>query len=433
MEQHKNKGRQRKFLLALPVITIPFLTLMFWAMGGGKVEQTAASTTPAKGFNRTLPDASLKDESTLDKMSYYDRAAKDSSDRKSLLQNDPYFRQQNAGMPQAALPGAPNYPGTNMGLNTSPYAGSTGRDPNEAKIYQKLAELNRSLQSEPQNPAYGNNGYLPLTPPAASAEDMARLEKMMEAMNRKEAQADPEMDQLNGMLDKIMDIQNPGRQQEKLRQLSEERKGRVFAITAAKKPDRISLIEEKGNAKDTGTAINTRTTSNGFYSTDDPATEQEEQNAVDAVIAETQTLVSGSTVKMRLLDDVYVNGKLIPKDQFLYGTAALNGERLVIKIPSIRFKKSLYPVSLSVMDIDGLEGIYIPGAIARDVAKESTDRAIQDLSFGSSMSNSIGIQAAGTGLEAAKSFFSKKVKLIKVTVKAGYKVLLRDEKQKQDN
>ena len=37
---------------------------------------------------------------------------------------------------------------------------------------------------------------------------------------------------------------------------------------------------------------------------------------------------------------------------------------------------------------------------------------------------------AGMGIEAAKSLMSKKVKLIKVVVKAGYQVLLYDEKQK---
>ena len=29
-------ARQRKFLLALPLILLPFLTLFFWALGGGK-------------------------------------------------------------------------------------------------------------------------------------------------------------------------------------------------------------------------------------------------------------------------------------------------------------------------------------------------------------------------------------------------------------
>lgn len=82
--------------------------------------------------------------------------------------------------------------------------------------------------------------------------------------------------------------------------------------------------------------------------------------------------------------------------------------------------------------MDGLDGVYIPGAITRDVAKQSVDRSMQNIGL-TSLDPSWQAQAAGAGIETAKSLFSKKVKLIKVTLKAGYQVLLRDEKQKQIN
>ena len=63
------------------------------------------------------------------------------------------------------------------------------------------------------------------------------------------------------------------------------------------------------------------------------------------------------------------------------------------------------------------------------MAKASADRSIQTLGV-TSLSDSWGAQAVGVGVEAAKGLFSKKVKLIKVVVKAGYQVLLYDEKQK---
>jgi len=83
---------------------------------------------------------------------------------------------------------------------------------------------------------------------------------------------------------------------------------------------------------------------------------------------------------------------------------------------------------MKVFDQDGLSGIYVPGAIARDAAKEGTDQAIQGydpLSY----DPSLGAQAATAGLTMAKGFFSKKVKLVKVTVKAGYAVLLLNGNQ----
>lgn len=61
--------------------------------------------------------------------------------------------------------------------------------------------------------------------------------------------------------------------------------------------------------------------------------------------------------------------------------------------------------------------------------KASADRSIQTLGV-TSLSDSWGAQAVGSGVEAAKGLLSKKVKLIKVVVKVGYQMLLYDEKQK---
>lgn len=106
------------------------------------------------------------------------------------------------------------------------------------------------------------------------------------------------------------------------------------------------------------------------------------------------------------------------------------GERLTVKVSSLRYESSIFPVDLSVFDLDGVDGIYIPGAINRDVAKASADRSVQTLGV-ATLDDSWGSQAAGAGIEAAKSLFSRKVKLVKVVVKAGYRLLLRDQKQKQ--
>ena len=153
---------------------------------------------------------------------------------------------------------------------------------------------------------------------------------------------------------------------------------------------------------------------------------------MDAVVHETQTVVNGSTVKLRLANAIFINGVLIPKDHFLYGIASLKGERLTITINSLRYHNSIFPVNLSVYDRDGLAGIYIPDAISRDVAKASADRSIQTLGV-TSLDDSWGAQAAGMGIETAKNLLSKKVKLVKVVLKAGYQVLIYDENQKQNS
>lgn len=427
--------RQRKFLLVLPLLVLPFMTLMFWSLGGGKVENTEAQPVLNKGFNMDLPDAYLKDDKPLDKMSYYDKAASDSSKLEELMKNDPNYRKHTSlnnsidGVQGDDISVSGNYARSGA-LLTSPYGSGISRDSNEVKVYRKLAELDEAMNRvaaptiEPADDAAKNQSENT----QVSTSDIDRLEQMMQSMNQTEGE-DPELQQLNGMLEKILDIQHPDRVQEKIRQTSETRKGQVFAVSAISNETPVSLLDNRVGIN--STSIN-QSQQNGFYSLDESVPTDDTQNAIQAVIHETQTLVAGSTVKLRLVNDVYINGMLIPKDNFLFGEATLNGERLGIKINSMRYQNSLFPVQLSVYDMDGMDGIYIPGAITRDVAKQSADRAIQGIGL-TTLDPSLGAQAASAGIETARDLISKKVKLVKVTVKSGYQVLLRDEKQKQRN
>jgi conjugative transposon TraM protein len=117
---------------------------------------------------------------------------------------------------------------------------------------------------------------------------------------------------------------------------------------------------------------------------------------------------------------------MIPKGNFIYGIAELNDERLTVEINSIRYGSSLFPVKLEVYDLDGLPGIYIPGAISREVARQSGDNSLQLMEF-TSAAPSVKAQAATAGIGTVKSLLSKKVKLIKVMVKSGYKILLNNK------
>jgi conjugative transposon TraM protein len=433
--------RKRKFLVVLPILALPFITSMFWALGGGKDNNAQAQQPFVKGgMNVELPDANLKDDKSLDKLSYYEKAASDSAKLEELMKNDPYYKQHKhpevesfhvvndtilpSSSPRQILSNGRN------NLNTSPYGGHDLSDPNETKVYKKLNELNTALNGATvqadKRPSYAaisanNNTSL-------NSADIDRLEQLMEMKKKSDGNEDPDMKQLNGMMEKILDIQHPERIKEKIKQTSEVNKGQVFAVTADNNNEQTSLLVNDIINNDT-VKYRQYSSINGFFSLqDDVVNNLEHQNAIPAVIHETQTLVDGAIVKLRLINDIYLNGVLIPKDNFVFGTAFLNGERLNIQINSIRYKNSLFPVQLLVFDIDGISGIYIPGAITRDVAKGSADRAVQSIGI-TTFDPSLRAQAANAGIEAAKTLLSRKTKLIKVTVKAGYQVLLQDEKQ----
>jgi len=397
--------RQRKFLLVLPLLVIPFLTMAFWALGGGKNAGANNAADNAAGLNLELPGAALKDDKPLDKMGYYDRAANDSLKLLEQMKNDPYFTKNGTAADSvldAITPNVADVPKAGTGKSYGSY-----NDPNEAKVYAKLGQLNAAMKESAGVSRKKDYGSL-----ADYNPEVEKLEQLMAAGGSSgQAAPDPEIKQLNGMLEKILDIQHPDRVREALK------KDLPVTATLAVWPSNAAA---SFSSLDTGNAK----PGNGFFGLHDKMVAAS-ANAIQAVVHQNQTLVSGAVVKMRLLADIVVDGHKIHKDNFVYGIVNLNRERLEVAVTSICDGESLFPVKMEVYDMDGLAGIYIPGAIGRDVAKQSGDNALQSLSLGTP-DLSLGAQAASAGIETAKNLLSRKVKLVKVQVKAGYKILLKN-------
>lgn len=413
--------RKRKMMLIMPVLIFPFVTMAFWALGGGGGNNN--NTTENTGLNLQLPDAVLPKEDNADKLSFYEEADFDSLKRAETLRNDPFYRDSANILETVLTPVtenifAPSSPYSNN--NYSTYSGNVSE--NEKRVNQKIDELNKQINRPDNSRLYSpGTSFAPQPEPYTKqfSTDVDRLQDMMQTMSNNE-DGDPEMEQLNGTLEKILDIQHPERVAKKLRERSLKDKDQVFIVSKTKEKNNVGIL----NAGKI-----TQPSKNKFFSLEDDTTSFD-QNAVEAVIHQTQVLVAGTVVKMRLVNDIYINGSLITKGSFVYGTAQLDDERLSINVNSIRNNNSLFPVKLEVYDLDGMAGIHIPGAISRDVAKQSADNGLQLMEL-SAMDPSLKAQATATGINAAKSLFSKKVKQVKVTVKAGYKILLRDKNNQE--
>lgn len=417
--------KSRRMMLVIPLLVLPFTTMLFWVLGGGKGTENPLSGAEKTGFNMLLPNPKLKEDSGLDKMSYYDQAAVDSIKLQEQKKKDPNYLlssqlEDSLKSKKFLDTDGSSWNGKRNRLNTASL-----QPENERKMYQKLEALQRAIAEPSKQSGYGQDmrEFQYQKPPYGESAEMKNLEQLMAAMSEP-SEPDPELAQLGGMLENILDIQHPERVQEKLRQNSKVQKGKVFSVSRKADEENQSFLESSAKVKGEAAV-------NSFYSLESEIEREEVQNAVEAAVHETQTIVNGSIVKIRLINDVFINGVLIPRNSFVFGTASLKGERLEIKISTVKYQNSIFPVELSVFDIDGIKGIYIPGTINRDVAKASADRSMQSIGL-SGVSDSWGAQAAGMGVEAAKSLLSRKVKLIKVSVKAGYKVLLYDEKEKNE-
>lgn len=412
MKESLRSKKQRKFFLILPLLTLPFITLIFWALGGGKGNLSSANAAAMGGLNVKLPDPKLKDDKGLDKLSFYQQASLEAQRAMDAAKADPYWHK----------PGKDTFGNTN-GLMLKEYS----VDANKAKVYDKLDELKEALN----NSRTSSRSKTTSTEPAKRISqynhsiEADRLQEIMRQM-KEDRTEDPEMVQLNEMLDKLQAIQNPDKAA-----YSKQADGKKLSVKTKSNKADISLLRSNNNLLLIHDTIIQRDEHNGFYGMNDVDTGKDSpyNNPIECIVPETQTIVAGSTIKLALTTEVTINNVNLPSGTFVYGTASISNERLVIDIESIRHQNTILPVALTVYDMDGQEGIFVPGSINRTVAKESANRAISGMNA-TMIDPSLGAQAASAGIETAKTLIGKKVKLIKVTVKSGYKVLLRNTNDK---
>ena len=157
------------------------------------------------------------------------------------------------------------------------------------------------------------------------------------------------------------------------------------------------------------------------------------KNTIAASVQGDQTLTDGQTVKLRLLEPMRVSGRIISRNTTLIGAARLQGERLGIQITSLEHERTIIPVELEVYDSDGQAGIFIPGSMEIDAAKEIGANMGSSLGSSINISTDAGAQLAsdlGRGaIQGISQYISKRMRTVKVHLKSGYKVLLYQNKE----
>jgi hypothetical protein len=369
--------RQRKFLGWGPVIAFPVITLLFWGMGGGHGMAEGYGRAVVHGFNTHVPAAQVSKQAKLNKLDYYAEAAKDSVAARQKREIEENYAKV-------------------LGLGSPDSLRKPGADPAVRSVQEKLAELKQALAAPS---ARTRPAGVAATPTDERTPTLDRLEQLMGALHRKEAEGggDPAIAQLSGMLDKLTAVQGPGR-------------GRDTPSGVGVHPERRVTV----------TVVAVTDVSDTLGGAD--------STVIEAVSPSEQILVSGGQLRLELVGDISVGGHRIPGGTPVYGTVALSGERLRVTITAIGWQGRVYPVNLAVADADGGTGIYIPGAPASDAVRESAEEATGDIGP-TVLSTTLAGQAAGAGVGLARSLIAKKVRPVKVTVPAGYRVFLHVQNQ----
>jgi conjugative transposon TraM protein len=385
--------KRNKPLLFLPLVLIPFIVLIFYVLGGGekneKEEQKQKEQQAVKGANYTLPDAD-KSVAIYDKMDNYSSKKAVTSTHDYNITGEPdsipeEIVEEEAMTEEQLLSGKKNLyqndpvPEMNADVSTNLLAHIRQKEKKvredlegsqtEAKSKNEDADSNQAVKDKrDSNDQKGSAAIAPT--------GIEELDKVF----RQNSRLAKQNDSLN------IRLQETSAKNEKLEAEKNKR----------------STLEKGGKSgfKPKETAI----------------------PVIEAEVYETTTVLTGNRVKLRLLEEAWLNGVKIPVNTFLYGICEVSNERLQIEVMQIPVGEKFVPVEVTVCDLDGLPGLYVPDNASRKVAKEVGSSANTSSMFG--VSNNpltyMGIQAAD---RTAQSLL-KMIRIKKVTIKKNTLVYL---------
>ncbi|ERJ69799.1 conjugative transposon TraM protein [Porphyromonas sp. oral taxon 278 str. W7784] len=157
-----------------------------------------------------------------------------------------------------------------------------------------------------------------------------------------------------------------------------------------------------------------------------------QRNTLPVVVDHTTILREGDYVALRLLESARIGELRIPRQSLLIAQAKLGGNRLQLLVKSMEIGGRIIPVKLSAYDLDGQEGIYIPGAeqvsALKEVGANIGGSVGTSFTFASSAKDQIISEAARGVMQGASQLLQKKLRTLQVTLKGGYRLFLVSSK-----
>ena len=152
------------------------------------------------------------------------------------------------------------------------------------------------------------------------------------------------------------------------------------------------------------------------------------KNAVKAVVQESKIMANEGTLSIRLLESMLLGRTEIPAGTFLKATGKFQGGRLQLKISSIEFRGNIYPVEINIHDNDGQPGLYIPYSPEQNAVTDIVGNMGQSSGTNIVMSQTTGQQVASDlsrgVMQGLSGYFQKRVRQLRVNVKAGHQLFL---------
>ena len=394
----------RRKMIVFPLFFLAFAGCMWLIFAPGEKQQEES----AAGFNTELP-LPESDGIISDKRDAYVQEEMRRKEREKIrsLQDFAFGAEEEAGEAEEPAPAVQEERG----------GGSSGAFRTSRAAY---ADINRQLGSFYEDTAGETD---------ESREMQARIEELERRLEEQQAQKTAQEEQV-ALLEKSYEIaaryMNGGQAPEAPRQKASvsgkasvqpvrQVRRNIVSLLAAPLPDSVFARE----------FVKPR---NWGFNTVGSDLREPERNSIRAAVQQTVTLTDGGEVTFRLLEPMMAGDLLIPSGTPVTGAARINGERLTVKVSAVQHGGAVVPVDLSVYDTNGNEGIPVPGSEELNAVKEIAANMGAGMGSSITITDDAGSQLLSdlgrSAIQGVSQYVSKKMRSVKVTLKAGYSVLL---------
>ena len=417
---------KRQKMIVLPAMVLVFIGAMWWIFVPSSDKKEQAGTN---GYNTEMPDADKANRRIIgDKVKAYEQGALEErqENRNRTMQElgDMFDREV------AETDGGRDFDLANPGSAEDVTTSAPKTIQSSAAAYRDLNATLGNFYEQPKN-------------------DNAEMDELLERIASLETELESEKDKASSMDDQValmeksyelaakyMGSKNNGEPENvqpsepsPVQKAAKNGKNRVAPVRHVAHQVVSSLSQPMSNAEFVASFSQER---NRSFNTAIGGTAVSDKNTISACVYGAQSVTDGQTVKLRLLEPMAVADKIIPHNAVVVGMAKIQGERLDIEITSLEYAGTVIPVELAVYDTDGQPGIFTPNSMEMNAVREVTANMGGSLGSSINISTNAGAQLAsdlGKGLiQGTSQYIAKKMRTVKVHLKAGYKVMLYQDR-----
>ena len=153
---------------------------------------------------------------------------------------------------------------------------------------------------------------------------------------------------------------------------------------------------------------------------------------IKARVDRVEKVREGSRIRLRLSEDIEIDGDLMAKGSYLYANVTgFSAQRVKANVTSVLIGDRIKKIDLAVYDLDGMEGFYVPSSNFREVSKDIGANAMNmNMNFnntsGEMSMESMAMQSLQQALQGTTQAVSKSIRSNKARIKFNTNVYLVD-------